>query len=138
MGDITRFGISMDGKLLDRFDGFIAEHGYSSRSEAIRDLVRDRLIQEEWKEEAGETVGTITLIYDHHRRELTERLTEEQHHHHDMILSTLHVHLDEDRCLEVLAVRGPAHDLKKLSDTLISAKGVIHGKLVMTSAGENL
>jgi CopG family transcriptional regulator, nickel-responsive regulator len=138
MSGITRFGISMDGKLLDRFDGFISEHGYSNRSEAIRDLVRDRLIQEEWKEEAGETVGTITLIYDHHYRELTERLTEEQHHHHEMILSTLHVHLDAHRCLEVLAVRGPARELKTLSDKLISAKGVKHGKLVMTSAGENL
>ena len=138
MGDIMRFGISMDGKLLGRFDGFIAEHGYSSRSEAIRDLVRDRLIQEEWKEESGETVGTITLIYDHHRRELTERLTEEQHHRHEQILSALHVHLDEDHCLEVLAVRGPAKELKNLADTLISAKGVKHGKLVMTSTGENL
>jgi CopG family nickel-responsive transcriptional regulator len=138
MGQITRFGISMDDKLLERFDKFISEHGYANRSEAIRDLVRDRLVQEEWKDERKETVGTITLVYDHHQRELTEKLTSQQHRWHSQILSTLHVHLDAHNCLEVLAVRGKVSILKKIADQLLSARGVKHGKLVMTSTGENL
>ena len=138
MGQITRFGISMDDKLLSRFDEYISEHGYANRSEAIRDLVRERLVKEEWANEAAETVGTITLVYDHHQRELTEKLTEQQHHWHSQILSTLHVHLDAHHCLEVLAVRGKTSVLRKIADQLISAKGVKHGKLVMTSTGKNL
>jgi len=138
MGRITRFGISMDEKLLSRFDEYISGHGYANRSEAIRDLVRDRLIKEEWENETGETVGTITLVYDHHQRELAEKLIEQQHHWHSQILSTLHVHLDAHHCLEVLAVRGKTAVLKKIADQLISAKGVKHGKLVMTSTGKNL
>jgi CopG family transcriptional regulator, nickel-responsive regulator len=138
MGQITRFGISMDDKLLARFDEYMAEHGYANRSEAIRDLVRERLINDEWKNENGETVGTITLVYDHHQRDLTEKLTEQQHHYHSQILSTLHVHLDARHCLEVLAVRGKTSILKKIADQLISARGVKHGKLVMTSTGKNL
>lgn len=138
MSQITRFGISMDSKLLRRFDRLIAEHGYSTRSEAFRDLVRDRLVKEEWQEENGETVGTITIIYDHHKRDLTETLTEQQHRRHDSVISTMHVHLDEDNCLEVLAVKGKAKEIKKIADDLISTKGVKHGKLVMTSTGKNL
>ena len=138
MSDITRFGISMDSKLLQRFDRFIAKHGYSNRSEAFRDLVRDRLVKEEWEEENVETVGTITLIYDHHKRDLTETLTEQQHKRHKSVISTMHVHLDHHNCLEVLAVRGKAKESKKIADDLISTKGVKHGKLVMTSTGKNL
>lgn len=137
MSTITRFGISMDSKLLERFDRLIDEHGYSNRSEAFRDLVRDRLVKEEWEEDV-ETVGTITLIYDHHKRELQERLTHQQHQHHDSVVSTMHVHLDHDNCLEVLAVTGKARQIKRLADDLISTKGVKHGKLVMTSTGKNL
>lgn len=128
----------MDDKLLARFDEYISGHGYSNRSEAIRDLVRDRLVTDEWKEGRTETVGTITLVYDHHQRELTEKLTEEQHHWHAQILSTLHVHLDAHHCLEVLAVRGRAQMLQKIADRLLGLKGVKHGKLVMTSTGKNL
>ena len=137
MSTITRFGISMDSKLLERFDRLIDEHGYSNRSEAFRDLVRDRLVKEEWEEDA-ETVGTITIIYDHHKRELQERLTQQQHQHHDSVISTMHVHLDHDNCLEVLAVKGQARQIKRFADDLISTKGVKHGKLVMTSTGKNL
>jgi CopG family nickel-responsive transcriptional regulator len=137
MSTITRFGISMDSKLLERFDRLIDEHGYSNRSEAFRDLVRDRLVKEEWEEDA-ETVGTITIIYDHHKRELQERLTQQQHQHHDSVISTMHVHLDHDNCLEVLAVKGKAKQIKRFADDLISTKGVKHGKLVMTSTGKNL
>jgi CopG family nickel-responsive transcriptional regulator len=138
MSQITRFGISMDSKLLRRFDRLIGEHGYATRSEAFRDLVRDRLVKEEWQEENVETVGTITIIYDHHKRDLTETLTEQQHRWHDSVISTMHVHLDKDNCLEVLAVKGKAKEIKKIADDLISTKGVKHGKLVMTSTGKNL
>lgn len=138
MGQITRFGISMDSQLLKRFDRFISQHGYANRSEAIRDLVRDRLVKEEWTDEKVETVGTITIIYDHHQRELAEKLTEQQHRMHESVISVMHVHLDHHNCLEVLAVRGTAKQIKTLSDHLISAKGVKHGKLVMTSTGRGL
>ncbi|MDM7925925.1 MAG: nickel-responsive transcriptional regulator NikR [bacterium] len=138
MADLIRFGISMDAKLLERFDAFLAEHGYGNRSEGIRDLVRDRLVQEEWKDEREETVGTVTLVYDHHQRELTEKLTGLQHRWHGQILSAMHIHLDEHHCLEVLAVRGRASTLKKIADTLLAARGVKHGKLVMTSTGKNI
>ena len=138
MSTVTRFGISMDSRLLERFDAYIANHGYTNRSEAVRDLVRDRLVQEEWKRDDVETVGTITIIYDHHKRELQERLTKHQHDHHDAVISMMHVHLDHHNCLEVLAVRGQARDVRKIADDLISTKGVKHGKLVMTTKGENL
>ncbi|HHS12247.1 MAG TPA: nickel-responsive transcriptional regulator NikR [bacterium] len=140
MSQITRFGISMESRLLERFDELIGRHGYSSRSEALRDLVRDRLVSEEWSQSDSqqETVGTITIIYDHHQRQLTENLNEQQHKHHHAVISMMHVHLDHENCLEVLAVRGKANDLKKLADELISTRGVKHGKLVMTSTGRNL
>ncbi|HDQ44562.1 MAG TPA: nickel-responsive transcriptional regulator NikR [bacterium] len=138
MGRITRFGISMDESLLERFDEYLREHGYQNRSEAIRDLVRDRLVVDEWRHSDKETVGTITLIYDHHRRDLTDKLTRHQHEEHDVVISTLHVHLDHHNCLEVLAVRGRASAIRHMADKLISTKGVKHGKLVMTSTGKDL
>ena len=138
MSSITRFGISMDTKLLERFDGLIAKHGYSNRSEAFRDLVRDRLVKEEWEGENVDTVGTITLIYDHHKRELTETLTKHQHKRHQAVIATMHVHLDHDNCLEVLTVKGKAQEIRTIADDLISTKGVKHGKLVMTTTGKNL
>ena len=138
MSSLTRFGISLDTALLERFDKLIAEKGYHSRSEAIRDLIRDTLIRHEWEKEEGEKVGTITLIYDHHVREITEKLTEAQHAHHTEIISTMHIHLDHDHCLEVLAVKGDANAIKKVADALIGMKGVKHGKLVTTTTGVNL
>ncbi|MBN1780477.1 nickel-responsive transcriptional regulator NikR [bacterium] len=138
MSSLTRFGISMDSRLLERFDAYIGEHGYANRSEAVRDLVRDRLVQKSWEEDDAETVGTITLIYDHHQRELTEKLTAQQHDSHHAILSAMHVHLDHHNCLEVLAVRGRASEIRHISDRLLSIKGVKHGKLVMTATGEGL
>lgn len=137
MGELVRFGVSIDEELLARFDELIAQMGYANRSEALRDLVRDRLVQQEW--EAGEeVVGVIILLYDHHKRELSDRLTDLQHEHHDLILSTMHIHLDEDNCLEVLAVRGPGPEVQGLADRLIGLKGVKHGKLAATSTGQRL
>jgi len=138
MNQITRFGISMNSKLLERFDDLIAKHGYSNRSEAFRDLVRERLVKEEWKEEDREIVGTITIIYNHHQRQLTEILTEQQHKQHNSVISSMHIHLDQDNCMEVLAVQGKAKNIQKLADDIISTRGVKHGKLVMTTTGKDL
>jgi len=138
MSTLTRFGISMDSQLLRRFDAFIREHAYANRSEAVRDLVRDRLVQKSWDQGNEEMVGTITLVFDHHQRDLTEKLTAQQHDHHETVLSAMHVHLDHFNCLEVLAVRGKARDIQSIADRLISVKGVKHGKLVMTATGEGL
>lgn len=138
MSRVTRFGISMDSSLLARFDDYIAQRGYSNRSEAVRDLVRDSLVQAQWAEASGDTVGTITLIYDHHQRELQNRLTGHQHSSHALVISSMHVHLDAHHCLEVLAVQGQAADIRRLADELLSLRGVKHGKLVMTSSGKDI
>jgi CopG family nickel-responsive transcriptional regulator len=138
MGETVRFGISIDDKLLKSFDRLIDEKGYLNRSEAIRDLIRASLVELKWEKGEEETVGTVTLVYNHHVRDLSDKLTEQQHGHHDQIVSSLHVHLDAHNCLEVLVVRGKAHEVKKIADELIGVKGVKHGKLVMTTTGEEL
>jgi len=138
MSELTRFGISIDDRLLRRFDDLIAEKGYVNRSEAIRDLIRGALVEAEWAREDAETVGTVTLVYDHHTRDLSDKLTEQQHTHHDAIISALHVHLDAHHCLEVVVVKGKAREVKRLADELIGTKGVKHGKLVTTTTGKGL
>ena len=138
MGETIRFGISIDDKLLESFDRLIEQKGYMNRSEAIRDLIRANLVETRWEAGEEETVGTVTLVYNHHVRDLSDKLTEQQHSHHDQIISALHVHLDPHNCLEVLVVRGKACDVRKIADELIGVKGVKHGKLVMTSTGEGL
>lgn len=134
MADLTRFGISIDARLLEQFDALIERKGYSNRSEAIRDLIRGALVDQQWGEDKRETVATVTLVYDHHTRDLSDKLTEHQHSHHDAIVSALHVHLDAHNCLEVVVVRGTAADVRRLADELIGTKGVKHGKLVLTTA----
>ena len=138
MGETIRFGISIDDKLLESFDRLIELKGYMNRSEAIRDLIRATLVELRWEGGEEETVGTVTLVYNHHVRDLSDKLTEQQHTHHNQIISALHIHLDAHNCLEVLVVRGKARDVKKIADELIGVKGVKHGKLVMTTAGEEL
>ena len=138
MGETVRFGISMDDKLLESFDRLIERKGYANRSEAIRDLIRAAQVEFEWEEGEKEGVGTVTLVYNHHVRDLSDKLTEQQHAHHDQIISALHVHLDAHNCLEVLVVRGKAREVRRIADELIGVKGVKHGKLVMTSTGEGL
>lgn len=135
---LTRFGISLDDELLARFDKMVDEKSYTNRSEAIRDLIRNALIEREWEMEEGEKVGTITLIFDHHVHELTDRLTDIQHDHNDEIISAMHVHLDHDNCLEVLAVKGEGKKIRAIADGLIGVRGVKHGKLVTTTSGKNL
>ncbi len=138
MALITRFGVSIEESLLKNFDRLISRKGYQNRSEAIRDLIRDSLVTEEWREGKKEMVGTIALVYSHHTRELSRILTEMQHNHYQTILSTLHIHLDEHNCLEVLAVKGKGEEIKKISDRLIGTKGVKHGKLSLTTTGRDL
>ncbi len=133
MGDLSRIGVSIDTDLLNRFDSFITDKGYENRSEAFRDLIRDRLVNSVVIAANAFVVGTVTLIYDHHTRLLPEKLTDIQHEHHELIISTVHAHLDHETCLEVIVLRGKSRDVQKLADRLISTKGVQHGRLVMSS-----
>ncbi len=138
MKQLARFSVSIDSALLKRFDNFVNKHEYTNRSEAFRDIIRDKLIQEEWETEEIETIGTLTIIYNHHQHNLQDNLTSYQHQYHHLIISTMHVHLDHDNCLEVMVIKGNAKKIKSFADELISTKGVKHGKLVMTSSGKNL
>lgn len=138
MTDVIRFGISMDQRLLEQFDELITRKGYQNRSEAIRDLIRNALVEDQWTKTDEETVGTVTLVYDHHTRDLADKLTEQQHDHHDLIISALHAHLDHHNCLEVVVVKGRADEVRHMADTLIGTKGVKHGKLVTTTTGRTL
>ena len=135
---LTRFGISLDEVLLKRFDDLIRKKGYSNQSEAIRDLIRDALVMEEWEGTDSETVGTITIVYSHEKRELLDLLTRLQHFHHDSIISSMHIHLDKHNCLELIAVKGKGQDIKRIADRLIGSKGVKHGKLTLTTTGKQL
>ncbi|MFZ5760336.1 MAG: nickel-responsive transcriptional regulator NikR [Thermodesulfobacteriota bacterium] len=136
MSDLTRFGVSINDDLLQRFDELIAEKGYQNRSEAIRDLIRNALVEDELTNEETETVGSISLVYNHHTRDLADKLTHHQHSHHQDIISALHVHLDAHNCLEIIVVRGKAKEIRKMADELIGTKGVKHGKLMMTTSAK--
>ena len=137
MAELARFGVSVGPDLLEKFDRLIESKGYVNRSEAIRDLMRDYLVEHEWEEDA-ETMGAVTIVYDHHVRELTESLTSLQHKHFHSIISSMHVHIDEHNCLEVVIVKGKGSVVKEIADRLISTKGVKHGKLTMTTTGSSL
>ena len=134
MGVLIRIGVALDSDLHKRFDDFIARLGYTNRSEAFRDLIRDRLVAEQTARPNAIVVGTVTLIYDHHAHGVTEKLTELQHANHDLVVSTSHAHLDHDACLEVLIVHGKSAQVEEFAGRLIGLKGVQHGRLVMTSA----
>jgi CopG family nickel-responsive transcriptional regulator len=138
MSDLSRIGVAIDSALLKKFDDLIARRSYTNRSEAFRDLIRDVLIQESAGQPDSIVVGTLTLVYDHHVRQLSERLTGLQHDHFHNVLSTLHVHLDHDHCLEVTVLKGKAAAVQKIADALISTKGVKHGRLTITSTGAGL
>ena len=135
---IARFGVSLDSVLLEKFDSLIEKKGHANRSEAIRDLIRDSLVMEEWESSTSETVGSITIVYSHDTRELTDMLTDLQHHYFNAIISSMHIHLDEHNCLEVIVVKGRATDIKAIADRLIGTKGVKHGKLSVTTTGKHL
>jgi CopG family nickel-responsive transcriptional regulator len=131
---LVRFSVAIGGELLRKFDAYREEHCYPNRSEAVRGLMREALIQEAVTQEDGEAMGVVTLIYDHHAGRIAERLTELQHLHLDRVVTTTHVHLDHHRCLEVVLLRGIASQIRELADGLIGIKGVETGRLVLTSA----
>jgi CopG family nickel-responsive transcriptional regulator len=132
MGVLSRIGIALDSELIKRFDRSIERRGYTNRSEAFRDLIRDQLVSERTSAPDAIVVGTVTLIYDHHAHGVTDKLTDLQHEHHELVVSTSHAHLDHDSCLEVLIVHGKSAKVEKFADLLIGLKGVQHGRLVMT------
>jgi len=134
MEKITRFGVSIEPNLLYKFDKVIKKKGYKNRSEAIRDVIRKNLITERTEDPNSEAIGTLTMIYDHHAGNLTNRLLDLQHHHHKEILTTTHIHVDHDNCLEVLVLKGKAGNIKKLADNIKSLKGIKHGELVITES----
>ena len=132
-----RFSTSLEPELLAQFDQYIDKNGYENRSEAVRDLIRRALIAEQW--EAGEEVaGVVTLVYDHHQRQLQDQITEVQHDYHHLVVSTTHVHLDHHHCLEVAIVRGKAGKVREMAQKIIALRGVKDGHLTTTSAGHNL
>jgi len=133
--ELTRTGVSIEEPLLKQFDRLIARRGYQNRSEALRDLIRESLVSEAIDKNEP-VVATLSMIYDHHRPNLANKLIEIQHHAHNQVLAATHVHLDHDNCLEVIIMKGHSGDLKQLADHILSLRGVHHGKLVMTTTGK--
>ncbi len=139
MAETVRFGVSIDERLLDSFDKMIGDKGYSNRSEAVRDLIRNALVDDQWShDDEEEMVGTVSLVFNHHTRDLSDKLTEHQHSHHQNIVSALHVHLDAHNCLEVVVLKGKAKEIRRLADELIGTKGVKHGRLMTTTSGQGI
>ena len=137
MSDIIRFGVSLEKELLEKFDKLIKGKKYSNRSEAIRDLIRENLVKREWIE-GKEVAGAITLVFDHHKRELMNTLTDIQHDFHTLIISSQHIHLDHDNCLEIIVVRGKPKEVRELADKLRATKGVKYGSLSIATTGKEL
>ncbi|MFC1574419.1 nickel-responsive transcriptional regulator NikR [Candidatus Latescibacterota bacterium] len=137
--ELIRFGVSIGSNLLEKFDELIGEKGYTNRSEAIRDLIRNKIVESEWERSSDTraSIGTVTIVYDHHTREIGDLLTEIAHDHHDLVISSMHAHLTHDSCLEVIIVRGCGKEIRSFSDKIISIRGVKHGKLVITGLVED-
>ena len=137
MSELFRFGISIDKNLLDKYDRLIREKKYTNRSEAFRDLIREELVKKEWTE-GKDIAGAITFIYDHHQRDLLNKIVDIQHHFQKIIISAQHIHLDHENCLEIVVVKGSSRDVQTLVDCLKSVKGVRHGTLSMSSIGKEI
>lgn len=140
MPELIRFGVSLNSELLERFDALNELKGYKTRSEAIRDLIREELVEQEWQGEDAdrETVGVFSLVYDHHQNELSQVLNAIQHDHLELIVSSTHIHVDHHNCLEVIILRGSSQKIRQVTDRISSTRGVKHGKLIMTSTGSDL
>jgi CopG family nickel-responsive transcriptional regulator len=138
MGKTIRFGVSLDLDLLNKFDDLCNERSYQTRSEAIRDLIRNTLVQKEWEDADKEAVGTLTLVYDHHKSDLSQKLTEIQHDYLDVIVTSMHIHLDHDNCLEVIVLKGQGMRIKETADKLTATRGVKYGQLSLTTSGKDL
>jgi CopG family nickel-responsive transcriptional regulator len=135
---LKRFGVSLEHDLLTQFDALLESQGYSNRSEAIRDLIRDALINREWIEENTETAGVVIIVYNHHQHELSKKVTDIQHKDFTKVISSLHLHLDEHNCLEVILLKGKAREIKDLANSLISTRGVKFGQFVPATSGKNI
>jgi len=138
MSELVRLGISLERSLLTRLDRLAEACGYNNRSAFVRDMVRERLVEQQWADRHQEVVGTITIIYDHHARQLADRLIEIQHSHHDEILAATHVHLSHELCAEMIMVKGQADTVRHLADSLRQQRGVLHATLSMSSTGQQL
>ncbi len=137
MSEIVRFSVSLEGGLLEQFDRYCEEQQFATRSEAVRQLIREKLTTHAWETESADAAGTLTLVYDHHRPQLRDHLVALQHDHHDLVVSTLHAHLTHDLCLEVIVLRGPAGRLQEVAAQLRGLKGIYKGELVMASAEQH-
>lgn len=137
MSEVVRFGVSLEKELLDKFDRLIKEKKYSNRSEAIRDLIRENLVKREWVE-GKEVAGAITLVFDHHKRDLVNILTDIQHDFYQIIISSQHIHLDQSNCLEIIVVRGKPTEVRELANKLKSNRGVKYGALSIATTGKEL
>ena len=138
MEKIKRFGVSMESRLLEQFDSYIAVNNYENRSEAIRDLIRKELVEEEWAKSNEDVAGAIVIVYDHHKREVVDKLLDNQHNFHELIISSQHIHLDHDNCLEIIVVRGRMAQVNDLAAKLKSIKGVKHASLTRSTLGKNI
>ncbi|MBN2448528.1 MAG: nickel-responsive transcriptional regulator NikR [Phycisphaerae bacterium] len=138
MSDLMRLSISLEKQLADRLERLVTGSRYTNRSEFVRDMIRERLVEQQWADEQREVIGTVTMLYDHHTRQLTERLMDIQHRFHDEVLATTHVHLSHDLCAEMIMVRGAAAHIRQLVDELRQQRGVLHAALAMGSTGEAL
>jgi CopG family nickel-responsive transcriptional regulator len=140
MSDLSRFGVSVEEELLQSFDRLINSQGYANRSEALRDLMRDALVKShlETLPENSEALGSLTLVYDHHASELSDKMNELQHDHHNLVVSVLHVHVNHDDCMEVIVLRGAVREIRTLADGLLSLKGVKHGQLFVTLPSQQI
>lgn len=136
MSDLVRFSVSLEDDLLEQFDRYCKESKYATRSEAIRQLLREKLTSHAWESDSYDAAATLTLVYDHHRTNLSEKLLELQHEHADMVVSTMHVHLDHDSCLEVIVLRGRAGALQRMASALRGLKGIHQGQLVLARTAE--
>jgi len=137
MGKLIRFGVSMDHGLIKRFDRLIEEEGYVNRSEAIRDLIRERLVEEEWKKDE-KVCGGILLVYDHHKHHLIQKITEIQHHFYKLVISTQHVHMDHDNCMEIISVRGKAREIHRFFNKLRATTGVKQCDIIKATVGNRI
>jgi CopG family nickel-responsive transcriptional regulator len=138
MSELVRLSISLDRPLAERLERLVASSRYTNRSEFIRDLIRQQLVEQQWTDTNQEVVGTITLVYNHHARQLADKLIDIQHDHHDSIMATTHVHLSHDVCAEMIMLRGPAPQIRQVADRLRQQRGVLHAALAMSSTGDHL
>lgn len=138
MAKVTRFAVSLEQDLFSKLDELVRRHRYTNRSEFIRDLLRKKLVEDQWQDDDHDVLGTLTLLYDHHAYQLSKRLTELQHHHHRVVLATTHVHLDEHLCAETIMMRGKPSEIRQLADLAGQQKGVLHSALSISTVGHEI